>query len=96
MEIEFDPKKDRGNVANHGLSLAVAGDLEWDLALSWEDTRFEYSERRFNALVSIGADLFFVTYTQRAHARRIISLRKANRRERNRHARETQDPRSDP
>ena len=31
MQIEFDPAKDALNVKNHGLSLMVASDLEWDL-----------------------------------------------------------------
>jgi uncharacterized DUF497 family protein len=32
MRIEFDPSKDAVNKAKHGLSLALAADLEWDSA----------------------------------------------------------------
>jgi uncharacterized protein len=42
MQIEFDPIKDAGNQAKHGLSLAVAAELEWDAAMVWVDDRYEY------------------------------------------------------
>jgi uncharacterized DUF497 family protein len=44
MDIEFDPEKDRRNIAKHGVSLALAVDLEWSLAWVWEDTREAYQE----------------------------------------------------
>lgn len=50
MEIEFDPSKDRANVAKHGVSLADAGSFDWNTALEREDDRFDYGEIRFVAL----------------------------------------------
>jgi uncharacterized DUF497 family protein len=50
MRIEFDPSKDASNLAKHGLSLALAGDLDWEAALVWVDSRFEYGELRLIAL----------------------------------------------
>ena len=44
MQIDFDPKKDVANRANHGVSLAIAASLDWDAALVWIDDRFEYDE----------------------------------------------------
>jgi uncharacterized DUF497 family protein len=50
MRIEFDPIKDAANVTRHGVSLALAGKLDWDAALVWVDERFDYDELRMIAL----------------------------------------------
>ncbi len=33
MRIEFDPAKDTANQIKHGLSLAMASELDWEAAL---------------------------------------------------------------
>ncbi|WP_258195689.1 BrnT family toxin [Nitrosomonas ureae] len=53
----------------------------WDAALIWQDTRHDYGENRMVALAPIDERLFCVVYVDREDERRIISLRKANRRE---------------
>ena len=42
MRVEFDPSKDELNLARHGVSLALARQLDWDVALVWVDERFAY------------------------------------------------------
>ncbi len=81
MRIEFDPDKDNSNHAKHGVSLALAGELDWDAALVWVDNRFEYGEMRMIALAPKTAILYYVAFVERGSVRRIISLRRANRRE---------------
>ena len=81
MNITFDPAKDAANIAKHGVSLALAADLEWGSALIWPDTRRDYGEARQCALLLLGDRLFFVAFVSRADGRRVISLRKANPRE---------------
>ena len=81
MEIEFDPIKDATNQAKHGVSLALAAELEWDTALVWVDTRYEYGELRMIALAPEINILYYVAFVDREEVRRIISLRRANRRE---------------
>jgi uncharacterized DUF497 family protein len=81
MHIEFDPAKDASNQAKHGVSLALAAELDWDAALVWNDDRIEYGERRMIALAPKTGILYYVAYVERSTARRIISLRRANRRE---------------
>lgn len=81
MRIEFDPAKDASNQEKHGLSLAVASALDWDEALVWVDDRYEYGELRMIALAPDTGVLYYVAFVDRDDARRIISLRKANRRE---------------
>jgi uncharacterized protein len=81
MQIEFDPVKDASNQAKHGVSLALAAELEWDAALVWVDTRYEYDELRMIALAPEINILYYVAFVDRGEVRRIISLRRANRRE---------------
>jgi hypothetical protein len=81
MRIEFDPTKDASNQEKHGLSLGVASALDWDEALVWVDDRYEYGELRMIALAPDTGILYYVAFVDRDDARRIISLRKANRRE---------------
>ena len=81
MRIEFDPAKDRANLADHGVSLATAEQLDWDAALVWIDDRFEYAELRTIALAPETATLYYVAFVERGNVRRIISLRRATRRE---------------
>lgn len=81
MRIEFDPAKDAANRAKHGVSLALAGELDWTVALVWIDERFDYDEVRAIALAPKTGILYYVAFVDREDVRRIISLRRANRRE---------------
>lgn len=81
MQIEFDPAKDAANREKHGVSLVLAGELDWEAALVWVDERFEYNEIRMIALAPRTGILYYVAFVNRGEARRIISLRRANRRE---------------
>ena len=42
----YDPAKDSLNQAKHGLSLALAGELEWGMLECKPDTRRDYAEPR--------------------------------------------------
>ncbi len=81
MLIEFDSAKDVANQTKHGVSLSVAGELDWEAALVWIDDRFEYSEMRMIALAPKTEILYYVAFVDCGEARRVISLRRANRRE---------------
>jgi uncharacterized DUF497 family protein len=81
VRYDFDPGKDSSNLSKHGLSLAAAAELSWDAALVWVDDRTDYGEVRMVALAPIGEILFVVAFVDRETVRRIISLRRANRRE---------------
>jgi uncharacterized protein len=86
MHTTFDSAKDAANQAKHGVSLALASDLEWGSAVTWPDTRRVYGEPRQCGIGYIGLRLFFVAFVDRVDGRRIISLRKANSREVRRYA----------
>ena len=81
MEVEFDPNKNMTNLGKHGLSLVMANELDWDAALVWVDDRLDYKETRMVALAPKTGILYCVAFVDRGETRRIISLRRANRRE---------------
>lgn len=81
MRFEFDPAKDKANRAKHGVSLVLAVELDWEAALVWVDSRFEYNETRMIALAPKTGILYYVALVDRGEVRRVISLRRAIRRE---------------
>ncbi len=82
MEIEFDPAKDVANQAKHDVSLRLAIELDWQDVLVWVDDRFDYGEVRMIALAPCTGIVYCVAFVDRGQKiRRIISLRRANRRE---------------
>ena len=89
MKIDFDAEKDALNRHKHGMSLAQAARIDWPKVMATPDNRRSYGEERYIAATPIGARLHVVVFTIRNGTLRIISLRKANRREIKRY--ETQD-----
>ena len=89
IEVEFDPAKDASNSRKHGVSLAQAADLDWSMASVEADDRFNYEEDRFIGYAPLGDRIYCVAFTFRGDAVRIISLRKANRREVQRYEQQT-------
>ena len=81
MRFEFDPNKNQLNIDKHGVSLTLAAELDWDAALLWIDARRDYGEIRILALAPKTATLYYVAFVDRGDVRRVISLRRANRRE---------------
>ena len=88
--MDKTPDKENRNLAERGLSLDLAEYLDWATALIWEDTRKDYGERRYCVLGFIEARLHSVVFTPRAGKPRVISLRKANKREVKRYEKATQ------
>lgn len=81
MKIEYDHKKNQANIAKHGIDFEQAHDFDWDSAILAVDDRQDYGEIRFNALGFLDGRLHVMTFTVRGDAIRVISLRKANKRE---------------
>jgi uncharacterized DUF497 family protein len=59
----------------------MAAELDWDAAWVWLDDRVDYNEMRMIALAPKTDILYYVAFVDRGAVRRIISLRRANRRE---------------
>lgn len=81
MKVEYDPVKDAKNTAERGLPFDMVKQAEWETALVKEDTRHDYPERRYVALTCINQRLHVVCFTPIDEGIRVISFRKANKRE---------------
>jgi uncharacterized DUF497 family protein len=81
VEYVFESTKDTANRAKHGVSLALAEVLFAGPCLSVRDDRFDYGEVREVAFGLINGRLLVCVYVDRDVQRRVISLRKANKRE---------------
>ena len=81
MHIEYDPNKDTANQQKHGISLALAAQIQWEDVLCFVDDRQDYGEVREVGFAVIEQRLYVVVFVQRDQTMRIISLRKANKRE---------------
>ncbi len=81
MKIDFDPIKSERNIKLRSLSFDRAGDFDWETAIYYEDDRMDYPEDRIIALGFLGVRLHVICFTPIDGGVRIISFRKANRRE---------------
>ena len=59
----------------------VAQYLDWTKEVVWQDVRYSYDEVRMSGLVPLEGKVYAVLYVVRAEFTRMISLRKANKRE---------------
>ena len=83
MSYEWDEAKQQANIKKHGIAFTRIEDFEWETAVVIPSSRS--GELRWAAIAYIGDRLHHVVFTERGDSRRIISLRKANLRERNRY-----------
>jgi uncharacterized protein len=87
MDVTFDPAKNARNIAERGLSFERVVDLDWETAISEEDSRRDYGERRLRVFGLLGRRLHVAIITMRGAAVHVISFRKANEREVRRYGR---------
>jgi uncharacterized DUF497 family protein len=81
MRFEWDEAKNRANLAKHGLSFEDASRVFSGRCVTFEDDRFDYGEARLITLGLLAGRLVVISHTPRDEGTRIISMRKANRRE---------------
>lgn len=81
MTVTFDPNKNAKNIAERGLSFELVESLEWTSALIKEDTRKHYGEVRLQILALLDDSLYAAVVTPRDRGLRVISFRRANKRE---------------
>jgi len=81
MIYEWDDAKNRGNSAKHGLDFSDAELVFAGPCVTFVDSRFDYGEERFVTLGLLAGRLVAIAHAPRGEATRIISMRKANRRE---------------
>lgn len=85
MRIEFDPAKSERNIRERDLSFERAADFDFDTAVYATDDRKIYGEERVVAVGYLDRRLHVVCFIEIPDGIRVISFRKANFREANRH-----------
>jgi uncharacterized DUF497 family protein len=90
VRVTFDNAKSERNEVERGLPFHRASEFDWSSALVLQDMRRDYGELRFQAIGFIEQRLHVLVFTARADALHVISLRRANRRERSRYAAQAQ------
>lgn len=81
MRFEWDEAKNKANLKKHDLSFEDVGLVFSGPILTVEDERRDYGEQRFSALGTLARRVVYIAYTVRGESIRIISIRKANERE---------------
>ena len=82
MEIVWDDRKSEACLRVRGFDFAYASMVFYDPRRTViEDDRFEYGEERFLVYGHVAGRLYAVVFTEKGGAYRIISARKANKRE---------------
>jgi len=95
MIFEFDEQKNQRNIELRGIDFRLVEELEWHKAILWRDERKNYGEIRECALALMDGRIYAVTFTMRSGNIRIISFRKANKRESKKYEKEKSKSRID-
>ena len=77
---EWDPAKARSNLEKHGIDFTSVSDFEWDTAVVRSSDR--HGETRLTAYGYLKKRIHSLAFTTRGDRIRIISFRKADKRER--------------
>ncbi len=81
MEITYDPAKNERNIAERGLSFDRAADFEFAGAVLLIDHRRDLDEVRYRAFGMLDGRLHVLVFVETPNGIRVISLRRANKRE---------------
>ena len=81
MRFEWDESKNKENIRNHGLDFKDAREVFYGPRFTLDDLRFDYSEARSITIGFSNNRVVVVAYTELEDSIRIISMRKANAKE---------------
>ena len=86
MDFEWDNQKARSNLRRHGIAFEVAARVFLDAnRIEGVDDREDYGEEQFFTIGTVDLRIVYVAYTVRGDSIRLISARKATKRERERY-----------
>ena len=89
--FEWDESKRSSNLRKHGLDFANCGAVFTRPVTTWVDNRYDYGERRFVTVGLLGARVVSIVHTVSGECVRIISFRRASKREQAQFFQEIQD-----
>ncbi len=78
---EWDEEKNLENLAKHGFDFKDAAAVFAGECVTYRDRRFDYGEKRFITLGLLEGRVMVMAHTPRKENTRVISMRKANKRE---------------
>lgn len=78
---DWDETKRKSNLRDHRIDFTEVYRFEWHAAYIFVDDREDYGELREVAIGFIGLGLYVLTFTRRGKQIRVISLRKAAKRD---------------
>lgn len=81
MRIDFDTAKNERNIRERGLSFERVAEFDFETAILVVDTRRDYGEVRFRALGNLEGRLHALVFVGTPDGIRVVSFRKANKRE---------------
>lgn len=81
MQFTWSERKRAINIKQHGLDFVDASRVFEGATFTFEDDRFAYGEQRFETLGLLAAIPVSIVHTETEYEIRIISFRKATRRE---------------
>ena len=81
MEFTWSEAKRAANIKAHGLDFVDAAGVFDGLTFTFEDDRFSYGEKRFVTLGLLAGITVSIVHTENEHEIRVISFRKASKRE---------------
>jgi uncharacterized protein len=87
VRITYDPAKQERTLRERGLDFADAWEVFAGRTITVEDARQDYGEARYITLGYLRARMVALVWTPRGNARRIISMRYCNDREKQRYGR---------
>lgn len=82
MEFDWDPAKDAATEQLRGIRFERGAEIFGGRIVIWTDERRDYGEPRWRALGLSSGEMLHVVFTRRGEVIRIISVRKASRKER--------------
>jgi len=86
MDLEWDEEKRTRCLEDRGLDFADCEAVFAGVTSTFEDTRKHYGEVRYITIGMLDGEMILVVHTERTPATRIISMRKANEREKKAYA----------
>jgi len=82
MKFEWEDTKHARTLRERGIGFDDGARIFAGKLVIWQDTRRDYGEARFRAVGESDGVVLHVVYTMRGDVTRIISVRRANRKER--------------
>jgi uncharacterized DUF497 family protein len=86
-KFEWDEEKARSNLRKHGVDFGDVQYFEFETAIDWLADQSIYGEDRIVAVGVLRSKIHTLVYTLRGTSIRVISLRRASRKEANDYAR---------